>query len=927
MRMLTAALAAFVVASVAVPASFAQSIDVPYQSFTLDNGLKVVVHEDHSDAVVAVYVSYHVGSAREEAGKSGFAHLFEHMLFQGSQNVGDDMHFKYVTEAGGTLNGTTNTDRTVYFETLPSNQLEVALWLEADRMGFLLPALTKDTLANQIDVVKNERRQNYENRPYGQDPGAIVAALYPKDHPYSWLTIGSHEDLASASLDDVKKFFTRWYGPNNATLAIGGDVDPKEVRILVERYFGPIARGPAVDRPAPRPVSLDSVKRIVREDKVRLPQLTFSWPSAPAGSDDEAALDTLAQILTANKAAVLTRALTIDEQLAQSVNAGSDTQELAGTFDLTVRAQTGVSLDTLEERVHAVLAKLAREGVDPDALARAKQRYSADFVRRLETVSSRTSVLAESSTLDGRPDGYKDRYQRRMAVTAADVSRVLTRYVVGRPAVVLSTVPSGKLEMAAKDKPFPPPVEREIVAVDRSKKPAPARTPAFTAPTVWHERMANANLPVAGVRWNELPISTLSIAVPAGRTRETAKNLGLSSLVASMLQQGTSTLDALSYARELDRLGANIGVAAGDDEITLTMSCLDAQFPEAVRLFTDVIASPRFDANDFARLKKERTTALETRGDQIRAVAGDVFNRLLYGDESILGRPSIGTKSSVAAMTLDDVKTFWSTYGLPGGSRISYVGSLDGKSVTKALEPLASRWRGEAPPPPARTAPPAISATRLYLVDKPGAAQSEIRIGHMGPSSKDKDFYALNVLNYTLGGAFTSRINLNLREDKGYTYGARSNFEGGLHGGPFAASGAVKTDVTAESVVEFMRELNGIRSGVTADELAFTRDALGLGARRQYESTAALAGLVDNVTKFGWSDDYPAQRLAELDAMTVDRLNALAKQWIHPEAMIILVVGDKAKIASKLEELPALKALGYGAPIELDTEGNRIAGG
>jgi zinc protease len=897
----------------------AQAIDIPYQSFTLDNGLKVLVHEDHSDAVVAVYVSYHVGSGREELGKSGFAHLFEHMLFQGSENVGDDMHFKYVSEAGGTLNGTTNTDRTVYFETLPSNQLEVALWLESDRMGFLLPALTQKSLDNQIDVVKNERRQNYENRPYGQDSGALAAALYPKDHPYSWLTIGSHEDLASASLDDVKAFFSLWYAPNNATLVVAGDVNPKEVRQLVERYFGPIPRGKAVDRPAPRPVKLDAVKRLVREDRVRLPQLTFRWPTVAMNSDDEAALDTLAEILAGNKSSALTKALTIDEQLTSSVRVGSDQMELAGTFEITLRAQPGVSLDVVEARMQKVLADLARDGVDPAALERQKQRFSSDFVRRLETVSARASLLADSYTLRGSPDAYRENYRRRMAVTPADVSRVLKQYVYGRPAVGLSTVPNGKRELAAKETPFPPPIAEEIVAVTRSLKPSPGRTPPFRAPVVWHEQ-TDKGVPIAGVVWNERPLSTLTVAVPAGRTRESFEKLGLSSLVASMLQQGTADLDAVAWARELDRLGANVQSNAGDDEISITLTCLDTQFPEAVKLFTDVITRPRFDPADFARLKKDRTTAIEARGDQIRLVAGEVFNRLLYGDKAILGRSPLGTKASVASLTLDDVKAFWRTYGVPGGARIAYVGSLDGAAVKRALAPLSGAWTGTAPAAPARVAPPAIAKTQIYLVDKPAAAQSEIRIGHMGPSTRDPEFYALSLVNWPLGGSFSSRVNMNLREDKGYTYGARTAFEGGSEPAPFVASAGVKTDVTAESVAEFMKELKKIVEGVSADELAFTKEALGMGARRQYESTSALVGLLDNVMQYGFPDDYPSKRLAELDAATVERLNGLAKQWIHPEAMVILVVGDKAKVGAKLAEL------GYGPVIELDVDGERAGG-
>ena len=328
----------------------AQEMAIPYQKFVLDNGLEVVVHEDHSDPVVAVYVYYHVGSGREVLGRSGFAHLFEHMLFQGSEHVGDDKHMEYVSEAGGTLNGSTNTDRTNYFETLPSNQLELALWLEADRMGFLLPAMTQKKLDNQRDVVKNERRQNYENRPYGMSEVAIAAALYPSDHPYNWPTIGSMEDLSAASLDDVKGFFTRWYGPNNATLAIGGDVETQAVLALVKQYFGPIPRGPEVERPAPRPTSLAETKRFVMEDKVKLPELNVDDLADRRHADDTAALDMLASILSSNKASVLDKALTIDEQLASQVSARHSAAQARGrVLDHAARA-AGRRRSTARER-------------------------------------------------------------------------------------------------------------------------------------------------------------------------------------------------------------------------------------------------------------------------------------------------------------------------------------------------------------------------------------------------------------------------------------------------------------------------------------------------------------------------------------------------------------------------------------------------
>ncbi|MFN0206197.1 MAG: M16 family metallopeptidase, partial [Planctomycetota bacterium] len=381
----------------------AQGTELAYKKITLENGLDVIVHEDHSDPVVSVYVSYHVGSGREEPGRSGFAHLFEHMLFQGSQNVGDDQHFKLISEAGGTLNGTTNLDRTLYFETVPANQLELALWLEADRMGFVLPAVTLKKLDNQRDVVKNERRQNYENRPYAQSGVALVAALYPPDHPYSWVTIGSQEDLTAASLDDVHNFFRRWYGPNNATLAIGGDVKAEEVFVLVKKYFGTIPRGPEVTKPTPRPAPLEQTKRIVTEDKVQLPQIVLAWPAVEQSHADDAALTLLASILADGKTSILEKSFRIDEQVARNVSANNESAEVAGHFTIRVTAAPKVSLDDVELRVDNILKGIVANGVNADQLKRIKTRIESRNVRRLETVANKTSSLCVENMFTGNP--------------------------------------------------------------------------------------------------------------------------------------------------------------------------------------------------------------------------------------------------------------------------------------------------------------------------------------------------------------------------------------------------------------------------------------------------------------------------------------------------------------------------------------------
>jgi len=924
----------------------AEEASIPYQKFVLDNGLELVVHEDHSSPVVATYVYYHVGSGREVHGRSGFAHLFEHMLFQGSEHVADEQHFKLIQAAGGTLNGSTTTDRTNYFEILPANQLELSLWLESDRMGYLLPAMTQAKLDNQRDVVKNERRQNYENRPYAQAEGVIASALYPPEHPYNWVTIGSMEDLSAASLDDVKGFFKRWYGPNNATLAIGGDVKTDEVVALVKKYFGSLPRGPAVEKPAPRMVKLAETKRLIMEDKVKLPQLSITWPVPPEFTGDDAALDFLASILAANKSAVLDRALTMDEQLASQVSARNDAKELAGEFTISVRPHRGVTLDQLEEKVNALLAKLGADGCDPAQLERVKSRYEANVIRRQETVGQRTSTLANYNAFLKDPGYFDQDLKRHLAVTADDINRVLKQYILGQPAIVLSVVPDGKTDLAAarstsdvkstqpsvevawKDSPaskhgFPAAATAKLVsgqpgAIDRKAQPPAGPTIAFHAPKVWHEEL-EGGISVVGTPYHELPVSTLSLSVPAGRMHESLQNLGLAAMTAELLQQGTKSLTATAFTEELDRLGATLTAMPGDEEITFTLTCLDKHLADAARLLGDVILEPRFGDDDFKRIQRERLVSLETRGDRITAVAGDVYRRLLWGD-TVAGMPTSGTMDSVKKMSLDEVKSYWREHGVPAGARLTFVGAEDAAGVSKLFAPITTRWRPsavaqkiEAP----RALP--ITATHLYIVDKPGAAQSELRIGNVAVSSNDPDYFPLTVLNYPLGGLFSSRVNLNLREDKGYTYGARTNFDGGVFPGAFTASAGVKTDVTKESVIEFMKELTKIHDGITEKELAFTKESMAESAKRQYESPAALAGMLDQISKYGWPDDFPERRLKELAGFTEGDMKKLAQKYFHADAMVLLVVGDKKKIEKGLAELS------YGAPIELDIDGNPIA--
>ncbi len=909
-----AALAALSLLAMNPPLS-GQDLEVPFEKFTLDNGLQVVIHEDRSDPVVAVYVIYHVGSGREEPGRSGFAHLFEHLMFQGSAHVADDEHFKKVSEAGGTLNGTTNRDRTNYFETLPSHQLETALWLESDRMGFLLDAMTQEKLDNQREVVRNERRQNYENVPYAQSEAPIMSALYSKDHPYSWLTIGSHEDLQAASLDDVRNFFRRWYGPNNATLAIGGDVDTQEALALAKKWFGSLARGPEVGKPASRPTLLAQTRRLVCEDKVQIPELSFIWPSAPRDSEDDAALDMLAAILSANKAAILDRALTVDETLATRVSAGQDGGELAGEFNITVRAAPGVTLDTLERRVRELLVKLGNDGVDAAQLERQKTRFESSFINRLETVGARTNALAEANCYTGDPANVTASLHRTLALTPARVNDALRRYVLDRPAVIMSVVPDGKLDMAASGRS----VEQHSAeaSLDRASQPAPAVARDFKSPQLWHDTLANG-VAVTGTRYTELPLVSVQLAVPGGHLRETIPQAGLATLTAELLNEGTEALDTIAFSDRLDELGATLRVGADDDEITLSVRTLKKHLPECVALLQDVVLHPRLAAPDFERLKAQRLAALATRGDSIRTIASNAWARLMYGRDALEGWPSAGTTETVGTLTVDDARRFWKEHGVPGGARLTVVGDLDAGAVRDLFANLTEHWRGAALPPLVQAARPASRGARVFLVDKPGAPQSEIRIGHAGVSSLDPDYYPLTVLNYVLGGAFSSRINMNLREDKGYTYGARSGFDGGLRPGLFSASAPVRTDATKESIVELVKELTAIRDGVTDKERDFASDALLQAMNRQYESIGSLQGMLTAVSQYGYPDDYLGQRQQFLRSVTREQLDELAKTYIHADGTVILVVGDGAAVRE------GLQSLGYGGVTELDIDGNEV---
>ncbi len=906
-------------------------IDIGFEKRVLGNGLQVVVHEDRADPLVAVYVAYHVGSAREKPGLTGFAHLFEHMLFQGSANVPEGGHFKLINAAGGTLNGTTSLDRTVYFETLPKNHLELALWLESDRMGFLLPAMTQKKLDNQRDVVMNERRQNYDNRPYGRVAETVAAELFAADHPYHWLPIGSMDDIAAATLEDVSAFFRRWYGPNNATLCIAGDVEATRAFELAEKWFGTIARGPSVERQASRATNLTAERRLTLEDRVGSPQVSLTWAAAPQFTREAAALDMLARVLSQNKSSLLDRALTVESTRARAVSAGHWGAELAGRFDISVRASPGVTLEELEQRVRGLLARLYELGVDAAQLERMKTRCEAEVVRSLQTVVGRAGSLAEFNLFTGDPGYQRVELAHLREVTTEQVRAVLRKFLLDQPAVVLACIPAVNAERPAPTAPHAisnrpaaasalasetgGPRSFDPAAPDRSSAPPSGASPQPSVPAVTMATLASGARSGV-VRFRRAPWCAASLALPMGRRAETEPLTGMASLAAALFSEGTRRFSTIEFTDRLDSLGASLSIGSDDDEIFYSLSVLDRELEPALELLFDAALEPRLDAQDFERMLTQRRTAIATRGEQPTAVAARVWARLMHGDTP-LGRSALSAGASLTNLTLDEISRFHARGAHARGARLA----LAGPRPNTELEALVQR--GLARLPAANEDAHVLSTQarlwpapgRVFLVDHPGAQQTELRIGQLSVPSTHAEFFPLAVLNFILGGSFSSRINLNLREAKGFTYGARSSFAGGVLPGSFMVSAAVETSVSSAAAREVLHELTLIREGVRAEELDFAKAALRESLSTQYESCEARRALIDRALKFDWPADYPLLRVRQLENLMLGDLDRLAREFLDPEAWIVLAVGDAGAIGDSLGEL------GLGAVQRLDIDG------
>ena len=912
------------------------AIVIPYEKYELPNGLTVVIHEDHSDPLVHVDVTYHVGSAREELKKSGFAHFFEHMMFQGSDNVGDEAHFKIVTEAGGTLNGTTNRDRTNYFETVPSNQLEIMLWLEADRMGFFLDAVTQKKFEVQRETVKNEKGQNYDNRPYGPFQELQAAALYPYGHPYSWLTIGKLEDLDRVDVEDLKKFFLRWYGPNNATLTVGGDVNPKDVLKMVEKYFGTIPRGPEV---APMKLAAPKLKanRYVSyvDKNIRFPAVVFAYPTVPRFHPDEAPLDCLAEILGQGKSSYFYKKF-VKTQKAIQASASSPMSELAGEFSMFVLPFPGQTLDQFEKEVMTIMEEFAVAGVTDADIEKFKADMESNMINGLQSVGGfggKVAQLASYETFLGNPNGIEMDLKRYMSVTKEDVMRVFKKYIKDQPHVVVSILASEDMAPAQPDNyeipttgknPFPTTDYNGLVykratgdKFDRSKKPGLGANPVVKVPEFWTDKFTNG-MKVIGTNSDELPTVTLQLTINGGHKLDAIdkSKSGLASLTAGLLNETTENYTSEAIQEELRKLGSSIGVSAGRGSTTMFISSLKKNLAPTMKLAEEILMHPAFAQEDFDRDLKSQLEGIKSGRKNPRVVASQAYNRLLYGKDHIYAIPTQGDEGSVNNITLDDVKSFYGKYYSPSVSELVVVGDISQKEIMPHLQFLKD-WKAKSVKIPSAKITQKPEKTKIYIVDKTDAPQSEIRIGYLTDLKYDVngDYFKSYLMNFPLGGAFNSRINLNLREDKGWTYGARSYFSSDEEVGSYTASAGVKAVATDSSVVEFIKEIKDYqKDGITKDELEFMRSSIGQRDALKYETPRQKAGFLRRIVHYDLDPSFVDEQTKIVNSVTQAEINGLAKKHLKPEEMYILVVGDEASIR------PGLEKLGYEI-IVLDESG------
>lgn len=900
------------------------SVAIPYEEFTLPNGLRVIVHTDRKAPIVAVNLWYHVGSKNEQPGRTGFAHLFEHLMFQGSENHKGEFFAPFELVGVTDQNGTTNQDRTNYFQNVPTTALDMALWMESDRMGHLLGAIDQKTLDEQRGVVQNEKRQG-ENQPYGRRINAkMFEALYPAGHPYHWQTIGSMADLDAASLDDVKTWFRSWYGPNNAVLVLAGDIDLKTAKEKALRYFGDIpASATLKDMPANIPKRAQDTRENVPD---RVPQVRVyrAWPVAENGSKDSTLLTLLSQVLGGSASSRLDTRLVHQDKLADNVGTSVWNSEISGTFFITTTVKEGVDSAKVEKIVDEELQRLLSQGPTAEELDQAKTAIRADFVRGIERIGGfggKSDVLAECAVYSGKPDCYREELETLMAATPESVRAAGQKWLgVGSHTLVVqpSDKPASSLPETAQAAPAgapaavpaPDPKFKTVKSdVDRSQGvPVTQTFPALSFPTPQRGKLSNG-MEVVLVERHEIPVVQLLMEFPGGYTADQGRKLGTASFAMSMLDEGAGDYGALQLAARKEALGAELGAGASLDSASISLSALKDKLDPSLDLFADVVRRPRFDAAEIERVRATWLAGIKQEKARPQTAALRVLPPLLYGNGHAYAIPftGSGTEASIASLSRDDLVAFHRDWLQPDKVRIVVVGDTTLKDIVPQLEKRFGDWKPapNAPALPEVATVPRPTAPRVFLVDQPGAIQSNLYVGEVVPPTADAGSIDFDFANGVLGGEFSSRLNMNLREDKHWAYGSYSGASNTKGQRPWIASAAVQSDKTVDSIKELKREIEAFTSGqepITEAEVAKIRASNTLSLPGAYETASAVLGQVAGNLRYGRPDDYIVQYKARNDAMTPALAQAAAKT-IDPAAVTWVVVGDLSKIEQPIRDL------------------------
>lgn len=901
-----------------------KDFSLPYEKFVLDNGLQVVLHEDKSDPIVSVAIQYHVGSAWEKPGKTGFAHLFEHMLFQRSEHLGRNEFFKKIGELGGSFNGATGPDGTVYYETVPRDALEKVLWMESDRMGFFINTVTRKGLEREIDVVSNEKRQN-ENRPFGQSNGMMLKQFYPEGHPYRWPVIGSIADLHGVTVDDIKQFYRKYYAPNNATLVVAGDFDRREVEAMIRKYFGEIPAREEVEPVRPIPVQLEKTSKYVLEDRfANAPGLEMNFSGAEQFHPDAYPLRILALLLSYGKNAPFYKVLVEDNKLASYVNVASSSLELSGQVSVSVKAYKETDLNTVYRGIQEAFERFEQEGIRDNDLERVKIMQETMLYNVMMSLESKTQALARNNVFAGRPDQMVIDLAHYQAVTKEEVMRVYRKYVRGKHFVALSTVPQGQTSLALTGSVVvrpdeDSPVGQKLVAdegavtdddpyeytpsvFDRSvEPPLLANTPESAMPPVWTGEMSNG-MKVKGMAYTELPVVQFAVYLNSGMLCEPKGKSGLARLTAAVLNCGTRTKTPEELEVALGLLGARVSFGVSTERMQLSGSCLKKNFPQVLRLVEEMLLEPRWDETALELARKRMIGNIRQSSTEPKVLARHVFRQMMYGPENVLSNSALASEKEVAAITMEDIKTFYKTHIVPGQATFDFVGGYEKKEVMKFLQPLARTWTTGGASQERLNLNFMAPQAKVYFVDYPGAKQSYILLGCPAMPKASNDYYPAKMVNQLLGASSNALLFDVLRLQHGYTYGAYSFFDCGKYANEFRATSSVQAAYTLEAMQLFKSCISTYGEQFTEQSLVKTKDAMFKENAAAFEMPDARLDLLSEMTVDGLPVDDLKRQEQLLKRMTLPEAKACIRNWLDYDRMFFVVVGDAASQLDRIRK-------------------------